>query len=97
MSIDIAALTKNFQKAPLPAFIAVLISAIIWLAIENKTLAANLVNVHEAARQEIALIEKRCAYEKDDLRQQQIQFVNAALERLQRLEDQARAAKKLKQ
>ncbi len=97
MSLDISTLTKSFSKAPLPAFVAVLILAVIWLAIENKTLSQRIVTVNDSANQQIAQILTQCANEKDALRQEQIQFINASLLRLQQLDDQLRAVKKRKQ
>jgi hypothetical protein len=77
----------TWGKSLLGLIFGVLCTAVAWLAIENRRLNEARSLEQKDARREVVETERRCATSIELLNRQHLDFVKAALERMQSLED----------
>jgi hypothetical protein len=77
----------TWGKSLLYSILGGLSAAVVWLAIENRRLNEARSLEQKDARREVVETERRCASNIELLNRQHLDFVKAALERMQGLED----------
>jgi len=87
-------LETTWGKSLLYTILGAMAGAIAWLAFENRRINEARMAEQSAARQEVLAVERQCAQAIEALNQRHIEFIHAALNRMEGLESAQRKRKR---